>query len=245
MYTYAYNNPLIYIDPSGNIGIRQIDNFAMGLLASGIEGITDLIELPTATREISKAISQGQINLNDLAKAIGSSATEPIRYLIKHSSNVWLGKPTDAEVYQYAKHLGNIIQMVYSNGGKALSMFSKASPSLMKVVSKSAGSAGSNGLSKINDFVDLTAHRRDHILNRHKAGAGKAGKTEFPGTWTDDRILHQVSDIATDPSAIRGVGKWDSPYAIGVRDGVRIRVDFYPGNHPKYAGMISTAYPIP
>ena len=83
MYTYAYNNPLIYIDPSGNIGIRQIDNFAMGLLASGIEGITDLIELPTAIREISKAISQGSINLNDLAKAMGSSVTEPIKYLIK------------------------------------------------------------------------------------------------------------------------------------------------------------------
>jgi hypothetical protein len=144
LYAYAYNNPLIYIDPSGNIGIRQIDNFALGLLASGIEGITDLIELPTAVREISKAITQGSINLNDLTKAIGSSATEPIKYLIKQSQNVWLGKPTDAEVYQYAKHLGNIIQMAYGNGGKALSMISKASPGLMKIVSKSAGKSLNN-----------------------------------------------------------------------------------------------------
>lgn len=156
LYTYAYNNPLIYIDPSGNIGIRQIDNFAMGLLASGIEGITDLIELPTAIREISKAISQGSINLNDLAKAMGSSVTEPIKYLIKHSQNVWLGKPSDAQVYQYAKHLGNIIQMAYGNGGKALSMFSKASPSLMKIVSKGAGTKSKTtldylkGVEKIN-----------------------------------------------------------------------------------------------
>ena len=38
--------------------------------------------------------------------------------------------------------------------------------------------------------------------------------------------------------------KWNSPYAIGVRDGIEIRVDFYPPTHPKYAGQISTAYPI-
>jgi hypothetical protein len=46
------------------------------------------------------------------------------------------------------------------------------------------------------------------------------------------------------PNDYRGLGKWDSPYAIGTRDGVEIRVDFYPNNHPKYSGQISTAYPI-
>ena len=54
--------------------------------------------------------------------------------------------------------------------------------------------------------------------------------------------MHQVSDVAPDPNAVRGIGKYDSPYAIGVRDGIEIRVDFYPNNH-KYAGQISTAYP--
>lgn len=93
-------------------------------------------------------------------------------------------------------------------------------------------------------FIDLTAHRKDHILNRHRAGAGKPGKTEFPAEWSDEKILHHVSDIATDPNAVRGVGKWDSPYAIGTRDGIKLRVDFYPNNHPKYAGQISSAYPI-
>jgi len=104
--------------------------------------------------------------------------------------------------------------------------------------------ATNKGLSKVDDFVDLTKHRKDHILNRHRAGAGKAGKTEFPSGWSDGRILHQVSDIATDPNATRGVGKWNSLYAIGIRDGVDIRVDFYPSNHAKYPGKISTAYPI-
>ncbi len=105
-----------------------------------------------------------------------------------------------------------------------------------------AGKVG--GSNNVADFVDLTEHRKEHILNRHRAGAGKPGKTEFPANWNDDQILQHVSDIATDSGATKGVGKWDSPYVIGVRDGVEIRVGFYPDNHPKYAGQISTAYPI-
>lgn len=41
-----------------------------------------------------------------------------------------------------------------------------------------------------------------------------------------------------------GMGKWDSPYAIGAREGIEMRVDFYPDAHPKYSGKISTAYPL-
>ncbi len=91
---------------------------------------------------------------------------------------------------------------------------------------------------------DLTEHRKDHILNRHRYGAGKPGKTEFPSHWSDSDILQHVSDVATDPHSVAGVGKWNSPYVVGVRDGIEIRVDFYPATHPTYAGKISTAYPI-
>ena len=91
---------------------------------------------------------------------------------------------------------------------------------------------------------DLTGFKKDHILNRHRHGAGKPGKTEFPADWSDDKILAEVSSVSIDPESIRGVGKWDSPYAIGMRDGVEIRVDFYPNSHPTHSGKISTAYPI-
>lgn len=77
-----------------------------------------------------------------------------------------------------------------------------------------------------------------------KYGAGKPDKTEFPQSWSDDKILHYVSDVATDPNATWGVGKWNSPYAIGVREGIEIRVDFYPDAYKNYRGMISTAYPL-
>ncbi len=106
------------------------------------------------------------------------------------------------------------------------------------------GKVGKVAASAADDLIDLTGHRARHILNRHRRGAGISGKSEFPADWTDSEILHHVSDIATDPNAVPGVGKWDSPYVIGVRDGVEIRVDFYPPGHPLYAGKISTAYPI-
>jgi len=92
-------------------------------------------------------------------------------------------------------------------------------------------------------YSDLIGHRAAHILNRHRFGANKPGKTEFPSTWNDDRILFEVNRIANDPNASGGVGKWNSPYKIGVSDGTRIRVDFYPNNHARFSGRVSTAYP--
>jgi RHS repeat-associated protein len=99
---------------------------------------------------------------------------------------------------------------------------------------------------RLSKFVDLTDFRKTHILDRHKFGAGKPGKTEFPANWSDDELLHNVSDIATDPTSIRGVdnfGNWSQPYATGFRNGVEVRVDFFPSNSI-HSGKISTAYPI-
>ena len=85
-----------------------------------------------------------------------------------------------------------------------------------------------------DDFVDLTDFRKDHILNNHRFGAGKPGKTEFPAGWSDQKILHEVSDVATDPNSIRGVGKWGGEWAEGVRDGITIHVDFFSPNSRHY-----------
>lgn len=88
------------------------------------------------------------------------------------------------------------------------------------------------------------ALRKDHILNRHRYGSGKSGKTEFPKSWDDAKILREIESVASDPNSISGMGKWDSPYRIGIRDGIEIRVDFYPNGHSTYGGQISTGYPV-
>jgi hypothetical protein len=93
-------------------------------------------------------------------------------------------------------------------------------------------------------ITDLVGHRRIHILNRHRAGSNIHDKTEFPVTWSDDKIINSINEIANNPYALGGTGKWNSPYKVGTIDGVEIRVDFYPKNHPKYAGQVSTGYPI-
>jgi len=94
-----------------------------------------------------------------------------------------------------------------------------------------------------NSYVDLTGFRKAHILNRHRFGAGKPGKTEFPANWSDQKILHEISDVATDPKSISGVGKYGEWFE-GVRDGVKIHVDMYPPSSPHFPN-ISTGYPIP
>jgi hypothetical protein len=114
-------------------------------------------------------------------------------------------------------------------------------PSGPPTTPKGLSNAGSPSGSIVRP-IDLVGFRRDHILNRHKAGAGKEGKTEFPSDWSDDKIIDEVNKIANDPHAPRGLGKWNSPYKTGMVDGIKIRVDFYPIGH-KYGGMVSTAYP--
>lgn len=103
--------------------------------------------------------------------------------------------------------------------------------------------ANSRELTTIDNPVNLTDFRDSHILNRHRSGAGKPGKTEFPKSWDNDRILHNISDITTDPNSRIVQGRWGAQSAIGTRDGVVIRADLYPPNS-KHANKISTAYPI-
>jgi hypothetical protein len=109
------------------------------------------------------------------------------------------------------------------------------------------------GIGEVGDstgHVDLTdAKGRKHILEGdgptkgggHRAGTGKPGKSEFPKDWSDDKITHEVSDVATDPASVRVPGKWGTTKATGVRDGVEIETldngsrinSGYPTNLPK------------
>ena len=90
---------------------------------------------------------------------------------------------------------------------------------------KVGGGAGAD------DFVDLaTSQRRNHILDGdatgggHRPGTGISGKSEFPEGWSDDRIMHEISDIATDPSSLFRAGRGGRVIAEGTREGIDIRV---------------------
>lgn len=73
------------------------------------------------------------------------------------------------------------------------------------------GSSARSNASRAKDCkcIDLTdARGRTHILDGdgtgggHGAGRGIPGKSEFPSGWSDDRVIHEISDIATDPTRI-------------------------------------------
>ena len=73
----------------------------------------------------------------------------------------------------------------------------------------------------------------------HRAGTGKKGKSEFPSSWPDEKILGEISDVATDPSSNRkkegrrtvSEGTRDGVDVRTVNDGVRI-ITGYPTNTP-------------
>ena len=103
--------------------------------------------------------------------------------------------------------------------------------------------SGANASKKtVENPIDLTDFRKAHILNRHGPGRGRSGKTEFPADWSDEKVLHEISDVATDPASTVTPGRWGADRITGTRDGIEITVDLYPSNS-KHAGKISTGYP--
>lgn len=81
-----------------------------------------------------------------------------------------------------------------------------------------------------DDAVNLASGARTtHILRGDRTGGGhhwpgRPGKTPFPRDWDADRVMHEISDIATDPAA-SVVGRQGSRTVLeGTRGGVRIRV---------------------
>jgi len=88
-----------------------------------------------------------------------------------------------------------------------------------------------------DEFVDLaSASRRSHILDGevrpngsfgggHRPGTGFPNKSEFPAGCPDDKIMHSISDIATDPSLIWRAGNKPGDFFVnGTRGGIDIEV---------------------
>jgi RHS repeat-associated protein len=108
------------------------------------------------------------------------------------------------------------------------------------------------------NFVNLASPQRTtHILTGDATGGGHLwpglpGKTPFPQGWSGDKVMHCVSDIATDPGLqwVQQTGKAGSLFTkagdparfivIGEREAVRIKVVLEPAGE----GII-TAHPLP
>jgi RHS repeat-associated protein len=107
------------------------------------------------------------------------------------------------------------------------------------------------------DFVNLASPQRTtHILAGDATGGGhlwpaSPGKTAFPSSWSPEKIMHEASDIATDPALnwIQKSGKPGSFFTnkgtparfvvFGEREGIEVKVVLEPAGE----GIIS-AYPV-
>lgn len=89
----------------------------------------------------------------------------------------------------------------------------------------------------------LDPDREAHVLDGdskgggHRAGTGRPGKSEFPSSWSDQKISGEISDVATDPDSTRYPGRGGRTKVTGVRDGIEIEVI------QESDGSIVTGYP--
>jgi len=105
------------------------------------------------------------------------------------------------------------------------------------------------GLKKISNPRNATTKDQGHILARHGTGSKYPKKDKFSENWSNERIFHNVSEIATDPKSIHIRNNQDTLTAIGIRDGEIIGVNYSrqpadKNNLVEKLINIDTAYPI-
>jgi len=95
--------------------------------------------------------------------------------------------------------------------------------------------------------IQLSADRDRHVLEGdgegkpgggHRYGTNKPGKTEFPETWSDEKIRQTVVDVSRNPDSVlrERTDRW---LVTGDRDGVRVSAVVLTD------GQIWTAWPHP
>jgi len=79
--------------------------------------------------------------------------------------------------------------------------------------------------------ICVSPERTTHILDGdetgggHRHGVGKPGKTEFPASWDDKKIMDHVLDVARRPDSTPEHQHWNDRWVCsGIRDSVDVSV---------------------
>jgi hypothetical protein len=97
------------------------------------------------------------------------------------------------------------------------------------------------------DAIRVSPERRGHILDGeadgsggHRYGTGNPGKTEFPSSWNDEKIIGALLDVARRPDHQPRPQEWNDRWvARGMRDDVEVVVVITPD------GRIWSGWPAP
>ncbi len=131
----------------------------------------------------------------------------------------------------------------------ASGVFESANPSSIGENTIGSGYVASDSLlaaKSADEFVNLASSQRTtHILTGDATGGGHlfpggAGKSAFPQSYSADRVMHQISDVATDPLSSFVTGRGGRTVVNGTRDGIDLRVIL---GSPREGGGIITGFP--
>ncbi|MDF2545537.1 MAG: repeat protein [Anaerosolibacter sp.] len=157
LYVYCTNNPLIYIDPSGNMGVRQVDDLLKGMasgLADNIKGMVDIWGTANTLVTIARQLITGDMTVAQLAQAGLEGAVADYMYILKNAKVL---SPTtcatNEAVFEMGKRIGSILT------DTVLALTGAAAAKVLKVLSKTkAGAKIVQSLEKVfkgvNKFVD-------------------------------------------------------------------------------------------
>jgi len=141
-YVYCLNNPLIYVDPSGELSVKQsillIQGLGLGLwevAREQLKALGDIISFRFigAFIDIAKALPKllNSDVIKELLKSLYDRYVEPVEYVIKHTREVFSGRTCNEEVKEYGKKLGIVVGTIVATvadiilGKKAIELGAK------------------------------------------------------------------------------------------------------------------------
>ena len=191
-YAYCGGDPIQMIDPSGYMSCSQTDNLLLGIGASVSDSVKDLLntfkkDSLLAIGELAKAVWNNQLSVKDLAAAMGQSIIKPYGYAKNNFDDIFRADPSDREVFEYGRNVGQILQDIAGvvGGAAACKALTKACPKLMKLFKKmDEASFGDNTIGaaqyipkNINKVSD--AYLKKKGINAHQVKSDVVGKKNY------------------------------------------------------------------
>ena len=223
--TETYMNGELGLDRQGAYYIGIVDNSS--LMNVPAQGESLLVDISMATAELvtGQQISDAEIAAAEArAMQYGLLRAKPAQNKMRRFGT-WLNAASHERGNDAAPMVEFVADMAMGGAFMGRSSIGR------RVSGQCPYPRGGAPVRGASDYVDLASpQRRRHILDGdatgggHRPGTGNPGKSEFPVGWSDDRIMHEISDVATDPSLTPRPGRGGRTIVEGTRDGIDIRV---------------------
>jgi RHS repeat-associated protein len=260
VYAYARNNPTTHVDPDGRFPHILVGALVGAAIGGGAYLIKAAVTKDFSVRGAIAATGGGAIS-GAVAAATGGAS------LIAQGAASGIAGGLASRAIETASVSQTFspraiaqdaaLGVVGNAAGKvAVKVASKVAPKVAGAVKAAVARAKGDAKPQAKTGVNLaSAQRTQHILHGDRTGGGHLwpgapGKTPFPRDWSSEKIMSNVSDIATDPN-LRWIQQTGVPgtsftragdparfFVTGVRDGIAVKVVIEPAGE----GIV-TAHP--